>query len=312
MAQALSDQESWFVFWKTFKGNLDTEIGNPNEPRLEWGADHILATADNVIERLAKLNQSVKLANQWFTDTYEVVSVITLGAVLLILIAILALFALYVVRPIVNTTKVCQAVAAGEYGKTVKVQGSGETKHLQLAFNDLSSRSKLLMDMLNDVNKPGDVSAKLQTIYNSGKAALGCSWIGLLGFDDQRANLMASAPLSLDNNFKHRHVSLNKAFGKDLLEAVDKQWFELANLRQLSITRRDERFLRDLHKNTMAQNIVGYSFKCPKHNEFLLMFACNLEEGFSPQQVDMIKALSRLMADGIISGLDYPRERITA
>ena len=38
------------------------------------------------------------------------------------------------------------------------------------------------------------------------------------------------------------------------------------------------------------------------------MFACNLEEGFTPQQIDIIKALSRLMADGIIAGLDFKEQ----
>ena len=309
---AVNQQQSWLGFWQTFRTNLDGQLGNPNEPRLEWGADHIIGTSTNVNERLETLNDSVKAANHWFVKAYETISIITMIAVLFIVVATLMLFALFVIRPIVSTTKVCQKVAAGEYGQTVEVNGTGETKQLQIAFNDLSSRSKLLMDMLNDINKPGDVTNKLQTIYNSGKNALGCSWIGLMSFDEQRANLTASAPLSLDTNFKHRHVSLNKAFGKDLTEALSSHWFELENLRQLSITRRDERFLRDLHKNTMGQHMVGYSFKCPKHNDFLLLFACNLEEGFTQQQQELIKALSKLMADGIIAGLDFKPESTAA
>ncbi len=42
------------------------------------------------------------------------------------------------------------------------------------------------------------------------------------------------------------------------------------------------------------------------------MFACNLEEGFSSQEIELIQALGKLMADGIISGLDYVDEKHAA
>jgi outer membrane murein-binding lipoprotein Lpp len=310
--ESIKQQASWGIFWDTFLTNLKQEIGSPSEPRLEWAADHIISTQANLSSRTQALHTKVVQANQWFSTRYEQVSWLMSGAVLVFISIILALFAQFIVRPIVSTTKVCKDVAAGNYGKKVTVNGVGEAKQLQEAFNDLSSRSKLLMDMLGDVNKPGDVPTKLQRIYNSGKDALGCSWIGLMAFNENRAELNSSVPAALDANFKHRHVTLNKAFGRDLLSALDTQWLDLPALRQLSIKRHDERFLRELHKNTMAQHIVGYSFKCPKHNDFILMFACNLEHGFTQQQTDIIKALSKLMADGIISGLDYNEKNTAA
>lgn len=305
MQDALDKQLGWSQFWNTFLTNLNAEIGDVNEPRLEWGADHILATQDNVEQRLLALKQSVEVAGQWFNQTYQSLSWMFSVAVMALIILVLAFFALFIIRPIVSTTKVCQAVAAGEYGKKVAINGTGETRQLQEAFNELSSRSKLLMDLVGDINKPSSIPSKLQTIYDSGKDALNCSWIGLMAFGDDRANLHSSVPVALDKNFKHRHVTLNKSFGRDLLNAVETKWLDLPNLRQLSMKRHDERFLRELHKNTMARHIVGYSFKCPKHIEFILMFACNLEEGFTPQQIDLIKTLATTMADGIIAGLDY-------
>ena len=302
---AIQQQRYFQTFWATFLENLNEEIGDPSEPRLEWAADHIINTQANLSSRTHTLFQRVEQANQWFIMQYELIRWVISGSALAFISIILALFAKFIVRPIISTTKVCEEVASGAYGKKVIVNGVGETKQLQIAFNDLSVRSKLLMDMLGDVNKPGNVNSKLQHIYNSGKEALGCSWIGLLSFNESRAELNSSVPNALDKNFKHRHVTLNKAFGRELLSALETQWLDLPALRQLSIQRHDERFLRELHKNTMAQHIVGYSFKCPKHNEFILMFACNLEEGFTSQQTDIIKALSRLMADGIIAGLDY-------
>lgn len=310
--ESIKQQASWGIFWDTFLTSLKQEIGSPSEPRLEWAADHIISTQANLSSRTQALHTKVVQANQWFSTRYEQVSWLMSGAVLVFISIILALFAQFIVRPIVSTTKVCKDVAAGNYGKKVTVNGVGEAKQLQEAFNDLSSRSKLLMDMLGDINKPGDVPTKLKRIHSSGKEALGCSWIGLMAVNETRAELNSSVPAALDANFKHRHVTLNKAFGRDLLSALETKWLDLPALRQLSIKRHDERFLRELHKNTMAQHIVGYSFKCPKHNDFILMFACNLEHGFTQQQTDIIKALSKLMADGIISGLDYSADKSVA
>ncbi len=309
---AMKQQQSWQVFWATFLKNLEQEIGSPSEPRLEWAADHIISTQENLSKRTHTLYAKVEHANQWFSQRYELISWLISASVLVFISSILALFAQFIVRPIISTTKVCKEVAAGNYGKKVIVNGVGEARQLQEAFNDLSTRSKLLMDMLGDINKPGDVNTKLQRIYNNGKEALGCSWIGLMVIDEGRAELNSSVPAALDANFKHRHVTLNKAFGRDLVTARDSKWLDLPALRQLSIKRHDERFLRELHKNTMAQHIVGYPFKCPKHNDFILMFACNLENGFSQQETDMIKALSKLMADGIIDGLSYNGEQRAA
>lgn len=163
-----------------------------------------------------------------------------------------------------------------------------------------------MMDMLSEMNQPGDVNDRLQRIYDSGHEALGSNWIGLMAFKDQTVDLNASVPPSLDMNFRHRHVSIHKAFGKELVNTLDNGWLSIESLRQLSLNRHDERFLRELHKNTMATQIVGYSFKCPQHNDFILMFSSKREGGFSQQQIELIKALSKLIADAIIAGMDQP------
>ena len=51
--------------------------------------------------------------------------------------------------------------------------------------------------------------------------------------------------------------------------------------------------------------MVGHPFHCPKHNGFLLMFTTQQEGGFSPSQIELIKALVSLMSDVLISGLSY-------
>lgn len=230
-----------------------------------------------------------------------------LGFIMLYLLTALVLFVNRIIRPVLSTTLACETVAAGEYGTKVELNGSGETRRLQKAFNELSARSKLMMDMLGDVNQPGNVGEKLERIYGSGYEALGCSWIGLMAFEADKIQLNASVPAMLDTGFRHRHVSLNKALGKDLLNTLKSGWLNIDSLKTLTLNRHDERFLRELYKHTHANHVVGYPFRCPQHNNFILLFTSNDAEGFSDQQIELIKALSKLMADAIISGMNDNR-----
>lgn len=305
LLHAVQKQSAWHAFWYIFVDELQGKIGNPQEPRLEWGAEYIITHQEKLTREAVTLAEHITEANQWFAATYEKINNGLIIFVLVYLLFSLTLFALRIIRPVSVTTKACEAVAAGAYGTKVEVSGSGETQRLQQAFNELSARSKLMMDMLSDINQPGNVSDKLQRIYDSGHDALGTNWIGLMAFNEQTVDLNASVPMALDINFRHRHVSLNKAFGKELINTLETGWLEIKSLRQLSLNRHDERFLRELHKNTMASEIIGYPFRCPKHNNFILLFASKEKDGFSQQQTDLIQALSKLMADAIIAGMDY-------
>jgi len=304
LLSAIQKQSGWHSYWQNFVTELESQIGDPQEPRLEWAAEYIITNQKTATVQAQELADQIHQASNWFDNTYRQTNTFMIGFVLAYLLLSLSYFALRIIRPVLATTRACEEVAAGDYGKKVEISGSGETRRLQQAFNELSARSKLMMDMLGDINQPGDVSDKLQSIFDSGREALGSNWIGLMAFNENNVDLTASVPASLDLNFRHRHVSLHKAFGKELLSTVDNGWLDIKSLRQLSLNRHDERFLRELHKNTMATQIVGYPFRCPQHNDFILMFSSKREGGFSRQQIELIKALSKLMADAIIAGMD--------
>lgn len=303
---AMEMQTAWHESWKLFVEELQQKLGDPNEPRLEWGAEFIIINKNRLNNEAKAMAKNIEQGTQWFSNTFEMLNLALIALVLLYLIGSLIVFALRIIRPVSSTTAACELVAGGDYGIRVDVNGSGETRRLQHAFNELSSRSQLMMNMLRDVNKPGDVADKLQCIYDSGRDALGCNWIGLMAFDTKRIDLASSVPATLDANFRHRYVSLRNEFGKEMLETLQTGWLQIDSISKLSLKRHDERFLRELHKNTMAHEIIGYPFRCPQHNNFILLFASNYEDGFSKQQTDLIQALSKLMADAIIAGMSQP------
>lgn len=305
LKQSQAMLEAWALEWNSFSNNMDERLGNPTNPRLEWGADLVLEQYEYLQQRSNELTKSIDETQTWLYDHHAIINYILLAAVLSYIIIALISLAWFVIRPIILTSRACEQVAAGKYGLHINVPAIGETKKLQQSFNELSATTKLVMDMLTEIHQPADAETKLQRIFESGHEALGINWIGLMAFKDDNFELIGSAPEESRSFWRHKSVSIHKSFGKDLLASFDKRWLDIRELSKLALQRHDERFLREIHKNTHASHMVGHPFHCPKHNGFLLMFTTQQEGGFSPSQVELIKALVSLMSDALIAGLSY-------
>lgn len=297
--------EAWIQQWISFSDLMDERLGDPTNPRLEWGADLVLNQYTALQQASNELSKSINQSQTWLYQHHTSINYSLLVFVLSYIIIALISLAWFVIRPIILTSKACEQVAAGKYGLHINVPAVGETKHLQQSFNELSATTKLVMDMLTKIHQPSDVTAKLQKIYDSGSEALGINWIGLMTLKEGNFELISSAPEASQNTWRHKSVSIHKSFGKDLLASFDKRWLDIRQLSKLALQRHDERFLREVHKNTRAHHMVGHPFHCPKHNGFLILFTTQQEEGFTPSQIELIKALVSLMSDALISGLSY-------
>ena len=302
-SQAMLD--TWLQQWKKFSNDMDERLGNPANPRLEWGADLVLREYQMLQDDSNKLTASINESQIWLNEQHTMINYALFAFVLSYILITLVSLAWFVIRPIILTSRACEQVAAGQYGLHINVPAMGETKRLQQSFNELSAKTKLVMDMLTEIHQPADAEAKLQKIFDSGHEALGINWIGLMAYKDDNFELIGSAPETLKYSWRHKSVSTHKSFGKDLLASFDKRWLDIRQLSKLALQRHDERFLREIHKNTRASHMVGHPFHCPKHNGFLLMFTSQQEDGFSPSQIELIKALVPLMSDALIAGLSY-------
>lgn len=300
---------AWLQQWSSFSNNMTDRLGDPANPRLEWGADLVLEQFQPLQQHTNSLTNSINTSQLWLNKHHTNLNIALLAFILFYIVIALISLAWLVIRPIVLTSKACEKVASGQYGLHINVPAIGETKRLQQSFNDLSAKTKLVMDMLTEIHQPGDAENKLQRIFDSGSEALGINWIGLMAYKDDNFELIGSAPEALKYSWRHKSVSAHKQFGKDLLASFDKRWLDIQQLSKLALQRHDERFLREVHKNTRASHMVGHPFHCPKHNGFLLMFTTQQEHGFSPSQIELIKALVSLMSDALISGLSYEPKR---
>lgn len=293
--QTLSQQ------WQTFNSALMQTLGDPQEPRLEWGAEYIIAQQPQLATLTDTLYSNISSAKFNSQHTATLVLWSLLALVVIYLLATMALMMTKVLRPVIHTTRACEQVAGGEYGLTIALSGAGETRRLQQAFNELSARSQLIMDMLGYINQLDNTEDKLQAIYRSGQSALGCGWIGLMECQRDSIALKTSAPNTLHKQFRHKAMPTQKSLGQEFNKGIQQGWLELENMRDLSLTRFDERFLRELQRITVATHMVGYPFKAPNGHDYYLLFTTSQAQGFNAQQRQLIKVLGRLMAEAIFN-----------
>ena len=303
-ATALATQQAVIQSWHLIRQDLDEALGDPAQPRLEWGAEQIINREEALFSDAANLANQVATAGQWVDQRSQ-----DFNQTMLILVAAYVLisfttFLMFVIRPVVRTARACKQVADGQYGLNVDLNGSGETRELQQAFNELSARAALMLNLVGQLSRNGSVNDKLNTILAHSQEALGVNWIGFLELQEERVALSDSVPENINRDWKYRHVSTAKSLGKQLSTIGQGQWLDINNLTELALRHHDERFLRELHKRTSATHVMGYGFLCPRQHRFVLLFTTRHEEGFRPHQQELMRTLAHLMVNAVIDGMD--------
>lgn len=147
LLSAIQQQSRWHSFWNNFISQLNQQLGNPDEPRLEWAAEFIISNDTQLSQQSNALASQIQQANSSFSARAGQLNDLLIGLLAVYLLLSAALFFIKVLRPVMATTRACEAVAAGEYGKKIPLSGSGESRRLQQAFNQLSARARLIIDM---------------------------------------------------------------------------------------------------------------------------------------------------------------------
>lgn len=303
-ATAMATQDAVMQSWHLFRKDLDEALGDPAQPRLEWGAERIIDREEALFSDAANLSNQVTTAGQWIDQRSQDFNQTILIVVAAYVLISFATFLMFVIRPVVRTARACKQVADGQYGLNVDLNGSGETRELQQAFNELSARAALMLNLVGQLSRNGNVTDKLNTILAHSQEALGVNWIGFLELQEDRVALSNSVPENINRDWKHRHVSTNKSLGKQLSTTGQGQWLDIDNLTELALRHHDERFLRELHKHTSATHVMGYGFLCPRKHRFVLLFTTRHEDGFRQHQQELMRTLAQLMVNAVIDGMD--------
>jgi len=168
---------------KQFIDGLWEQIGDPEEPRLEWGARYLAEQAPllNNAAKTLEIEMS-ELANENFSDAKRINTLSWIfGAVSILLI--LTWFWRRVTRRISQAAHSCKQVAEGDFGTTIKDDSSDEIGQFSGAFNSLSSRTRVVLGVLDKLPAHATPSQAFDTLWNESNEFLGHKWQAMFDLD---------------------------------------------------------------------------------------------------------------------------------
>ena len=169
--------------WAKFTERLDERIGpDPEEPRLEWAAEWIVAQHAE-LERLAnRLTRTLESDVEARAARADLFSRLMLAAALLVSAGIAAWFYRRVLAPLAAAVEGFRQVANGDFSYRVPVQQDNEIGWLAGSFNHLSVRLDALRKLLTRLEQGADLEGTLRTLSETLPPLIPVDWIGVLVF----------------------------------------------------------------------------------------------------------------------------------
>ena len=178
VVEAIDDLEQhWMRYRRELFQALKPESG---EPRLEWGAEYVLANNQHLETAANRLSESLKT---WSAEDLKHIRQINRSVVLVgisVAIAVIVWLFLKVLAPLNRTLNGFRQVSQGEFGIQVEEEGGLEAAQLTRAFNHLSSRLKILFDLIERLQEGSDLDQTLAFLSREFQGLLRIDWIGIL------------------------------------------------------------------------------------------------------------------------------------
>ncbi len=177
-----------------FVAGLDEQIGDVDEPRLEWAARFLAAETGPLQSAAAQLEDSLRdAAQQSLADARRLSQVSWIISVVAILAGLLW-FWMRVTRRINHAVDGCQQVAEGEFGTRIEDPSGDEIGQFANAFNALSSRTRVVLGVVDHLDSDATPAQAFDTFWEQSYGYLGHQWQGMfLITDDLTEGQLVSA-----------------------------------------------------------------------------------------------------------------------
>jgi HAMP domain-containing protein len=168
-----------------FRAGLKEKIGDElARPRLEWGAQFIEAQAPGLTAAALALKDSTGSIIAGHLHSARRVSLSTWIGGGLILLGIGLWFWLRVVGRLGRVASACNAVAEGAFGTRAPVDANDELGDLSRAFNQLSSRTRVVLGVLDRLPDGASAQQAFELLWEESREHLGHRWQGLFEVAD--------------------------------------------------------------------------------------------------------------------------------
>ncbi|MGB1109198.1 MAG: HAMP domain-containing protein [Gammaproteobacteria bacterium] len=296
LGAAVQDAEA---AWRDFNATFMDKLGpDEAEPRLEWGTEYVVENHP----RLAAAVQRMTSRYRALLDEQHEMSVMLLDISLAALAVFGALGLVWFYRRVIHrigkTVDACQIVAGGDFGYTLPVEGRDEISVLSRAFNTLSSRSHLVLNMVVDLQQSVSVEQALAVIVQGSGNYLPVSWAGFMevSSDGKRMSLSNAIPPKSLQGWGDRTATAEQEFGRALADAlISKQSVNLSDLPEQVIDMPDEAFLRGLVRATQVKSLLALPVSGGSGWEGVLLFGSRNGE-YRQDHAELLEKLAPLMA----------------
>lgn len=167
--------------WRSFREQLNTALGDdPDEPRLEFAAEHIIAEGDALEQATRTLYQAFEATAQGGMANHQ--RMVRIAVVTALVVLVLSGYWLQsrILRPLNRAIAGFQRVSQGDFGHQVLGLPRNEIGWMTTAFNGLSQRIQTLFRLIDRVQQAPDSAAMLASVWEELGTFVPLDWAGLL------------------------------------------------------------------------------------------------------------------------------------
>jgi hypothetical protein len=283
--------------WQRYRAGLFEALGpDAKEPRLEWAAEYIVEE-NKTLESSAR-HLSSTLAS-WSSRDLARVARINKGVVIagsLLALGVLAWLFFKVLAPLNRTLRGFGQVAQGDFGVQVQELGSREMTELTRAFNRLSSRLRVLFDLIGRLQAGSDLDQTLGFLSREFQQLLRIDWVGVLFLTADRRSMRLEAGY-LDGQREMAGKHLYRLDGTLLGQARDQgRPLHIPDMARTAEQNPGFEFLGTLAAKGMNNAIflpLTEASQCPIPG--VLVFAARARESYDAEHLRLLNNIAQLV-----------------
>lgn len=167
--------------WSSFREQLNTALGDdPDEPRLEFAAEHIIAEGDALEQATRTLYAAFEATAQGGMANHQ--RMVRVAVVTALVVLLLSGYWLQsrILRPLNRAIEGFQRVSQGDFGHQILGLPRNEIGWMTTAFNELSRRIQALFRLVDRVQQAPNSGAMLASVWEDLGTFVPLDWAGLL------------------------------------------------------------------------------------------------------------------------------------
>lgn len=283
--------------WQTFNIGFKEQIGdNPEEPRLEWGNDYILNDSSKLFTNIAVAHmnfESLVEAQRQATVNFNWLAIALIALVMLILFI---WFNQVIVKRVIKVAQACREVALGNYGFKIKDRSRDELGQLVDDFNQLSGRSKSLLNLLNQLHIAPTKQQALEAIRNETQAIVHVSNVYFLTPDKNAFAVQMMASNQPQQGLQGKTLLSNDT----TIENIHQHEYLLLNdLLAHTVNNKQAHFAKYLLNQVNANSALSIPIKSHNKNG-VLIFTRNNKQGFDETHIQTLISFSPMFASALL------------